>query len=420
MSKREINPMEDDLLDRATAALRDADTPAGPEPALIDQTLLRLSQANASPTEETHSRRILTMKGIIKLAIAACIALLVGLLVFNRPPDRSSLAFGAVLDRVQNVKTLRFKMESVVQMPNGKEQVGTSVITCTESRMRHELLNSVSLTDYEKGQMLILQPRDQRATRMTMQNIPPEQRDANLLAEFRKLTAEQGKSLGTKEFDGRTLHGFEIAKGPQVMKVWADPETKLPVRIDSVMRSPTVPDATATMTEFEWNVPVDPAKLSLEIPEGYTVNDVAVDVSPANEQDLLDGLKAMATLNGGRFPDRLDTYGLADVMKTFVTTNRPASAEAAKAQQTVMTQLANKAAHGLAFILPDNGADWRYAGSGVALGEANRPILWYRVDKSTDYRVIDADLDAKTVDAANLPTVESVAVTSPAPATGNR
>lgn len=49
------------------------------------------------------------------------------------------------------------------------------------------------------------------------------------------------------------------------------------------------------------------------------------------------------------------------------------------------------------------GTNWHYAGSGVKLGDASKPIFWYQPQGSQTYRVIYGDLSAKDVAPENLP-----------------
>jgi anti-sigma-K factor RskA len=65
---------------------------------------------------------------------------------------------------------------------------------------------------------------------------------------------------------------------------------------------------------------------------------------------------------------------------------------------------------GLAFVssLPPN-ADAHYAGKGLSLGAADKPIFWYRPKSSKKYRVIYADLSVRDADARpNVPNAEPV------------
>lgn len=59
-------------------------------------------------------------------------------------------------------------------------------------------------------------------------------------------------------------------------------------------------------------------------------------------------------------------------------------------------------------------ADAHYAGKGVSLGEADRPIFWYRPTDAKKYRVVYADLSVRDADApANVPTQPMSATASP-------
>jgi hypothetical protein len=61
------------------------------------------------------------------------------------------------------------------------------------------------------------------------------------------------------------------------------------------------------------------------------------------------------------------------------------------------------------------GSDCHYAGEGIPLGQADRPILWYRPAGSDNYSVIDADLKVHEVAPADLPRIPSVPVEHPMP-----
>lgn len=58
-------------------------------------------------------------------------------------------------------------------------------------------------------------------------------------------------------------------------------------------------------------------------------------------------------------------------------------------------------------------ADAHYAGKGVSLGEADRPIFWYRPTDAKKYRVVYADLSVRDADApANVPNAQPMSATA--------
>ena len=71
-----------------------------------------------------------------------------------------------------------------------------------------------------------------------------------------------------------------------------------------------------------------------------------------------------------------------------------------------LTYLAISFSKGIMFLQPYEmgmAGDWRYLGSGVRLGEADKPVFWYRPDDSQYYRVIYGDLSVEDVSPLDLP-----------------
>ena len=68
------------------------------------------------------------------------------------------------------------------------------------------------------------------------------------------------------------------------------------------------------------------------------------------------------------------------------------------------TEICMSFAKGMLFhqILESQG-QWKYAGAGVKLGDANTAIFWYQPKDSATYRVIYGDLSVKDVAPENLP-----------------
>jgi hypothetical protein len=66
------------------------------------------------------------------------------------------------------------------------------------------------------------------------------------------------------------------------------------------------PDAKTTMSDFVFNLDMDESLFSTEPPAGYTVQSMNVDVSPAEEKDLVTAFRRYTTLMEGAFPDSLD------------------------------------------------------------------------------------------------------------------
>ena len=53
--------------------------------------------------------------------------------------------------------------------------------------------------------------------------------------------------------------------------------------------------------------------------------------------------------------------------------------------------------------IQESQGQWKYAGSGVKLGDADKAIFWYQPKDSQTYRVIYGDLSVKDVAPESLP-----------------
>ncbi len=254
---------------------------------------------------------------------------------------------------------------------------------------------------------MILDRRDKLALMGELADQPL--REVDLLEEFRKLDVRAGKPIQAIQIDGRRLPGFQTFSAGQTMRVWVDPDTHLPVKAEVISRARgLVPASEIEFSDLAWNVPVDPALMSLAVPRGYReMAAVKIDLSAPSEQSLLDGLRALATMNMGTFPGEIGTDSLREVL---IQAGRKVAKDA-KLKAKMMSLGPGsiiRIAKMWDFISdPKNGSDWHYAGNGIQLGQAVRAIFWYKPAGSADYHVIDADMKVYAASPNNLPDVPS-------------
>jgi hypothetical protein len=119
------------------------------------------------------------------------------------------------------------------------------------------------------------------------------------------------------------------------------------------------------------------------------------------EDDLIDTLRDYSQLSGGPFPDSLDQdiYSpLIEVLGKKLGLQEGHKPNAKQNQALMEMQL--KLMPGVMFIdALSPKADAHYAGKGVSLGAAGKPIFWYRPKDGKKYRVIYGDLSLRDADA---------------------
>ncbi|MBP7935976.1 MAG: hypothetical protein KA354_15140 [Phycisphaerae bacterium] len=412
MSLEHNNP-GNDLLERAVSVLRDANVPNGPSPELVEKTLARMG-GGVAPNQPRLFRRIIQMKSKMKLAVAAAVVIAFGSFSFWGLHQRGlSVAFAEVRKTVLSVHSVCFKGTSVVQVPGMAAQtVTTDVLIVDDGRMRQSVHPSgmVMIWDWSQGRCLSLEPLTKRAMVMEMSNLPPGQKQFNLLDIFRQLDESCAAPMEDKVIAGRTAKGFKVVTPGQEMAIWADPQTRLPLQVEQTLKVGMLPTTTMTMTDFVWDQPVDESLLSLTPPEGYESQTFKMDLGPATEQDLVNMLKAVADYNGGKLPSDLSLVSIAGAAgkrmarAVFDPTKK-------KQEEAQMMQVISLVGRGWMFINdPKNGEDFRYAGKDVPIGQAGTPVLWYQPQGAATYRVIDADLIVHDVQPGDLPTGPSTAL----------
>jgi outer membrane lipoprotein-sorting protein len=319
----------------------------------------------------------------------------------------------------------------------------------------------ITIADNQADKAVMLMPAMKLAIAMDMkkmredmkkspQGAPPDLFETvrGIVREGSRAPGENVERLGKKEIDGRQAVGFRTRGGltgdaRSEMTLWADPQTARPIRIE--LTSEMLAGVRMVMSNFRYDVDLDPSLFSLAPPSGYVTQ--AMNMTMPTEDDLLRTLRTVAEHNRRLFPVKLGMN--EEVMKAVMAGQQPVidkatmekmeaaankvaakyggrdklrkkygmklppeiMAEITKATTAVMQEymqgpmqkqmqdqmpVIQKRAQGLQFygmLTPEN--DPHYVGGGVKLGTPNRPILWYKPTGADKYRVIYADLSVK-------------------------
>lgn len=329
-----------------------------------------------------------------KIAVAAVIiiAVLIGI-----NPFETSITFAQVVKPILNAKTVILDL-----IIGGDESGPVAHEIVVDSRIRRTLSNMPNLTqilDLEGGQMLVLDTESKVGSYI---NIEGQLQDATqnyvkfLKQVIRQVQDGQVEKIGEQTIDGQKAIGFVGRGQNEEVTIWADAETGHPLRIEL-----HVGQMYAVMKNLQFDEPVDEALVSMNLPDGYTLQKTNIEMGNATEKDFIEGLHIWAKILGnGVFPD---TIGMEATMKQM-----PALIEKLKALNIPAeegTDMGMKVGLGMMFhqMLEASGTEWNYAGAGVKLGDANTAIFWYQPQGSETYRVISGDLSVKDVAAENLP-----------------
>ena len=416
--RRDDNP--DELLDRAVDAVMRDPIPDDVPPDRVAQLTAVVERAADRPYPITLIERIsnMNMKAMTRIAVAAAVLIaLVGLVFWLGPGRGEALAFVHVAEALNSVESARWKTTTVVKFPQGEpktiDQIGMFLAPSrerNETTVEGEL--SIGIFDADKDKALIFVPAEKRATVMKLGD-PPRGGLGRTFLDLRKIVLEarsggpaRAESVGVRVIDGRRAEGFRVQIGAIEVTIWADPKTALLIRVESVLSGPT--EVRMVMTDFEVGVDLDESLFSLDVPEGYTVEETQLEVPEKPILALADTLGLAAEHNGGVFPPSLrGEHGIDGFLPRIGQALEKKYAKNSPELRKAQSELAAKTGGVfgfLAILSPEH--DWHYAGKDVKLNTPNRPIFWWKPTMvSDDYEVIYADLSVKDVAPEDLPRV---------------
>jgi hypothetical protein len=360
----------------------------------IDQALAE-SQQTIKVHTEPNRRSILMRSPIMKLAAAAVVAIVA--IVLIPPMLGGKPAIAEVIRPLLYARTVAFDyiVGDEAAGPVIHDVVADNVIRRTFSNMP-----VILVIDLDNQKMLTLDPVNKGATYVDIggQLVQGTQSVISLVRDVVRDVAdhpEQVQDLGERQIGGHSTVGFQIKDPHSMLQIWADKKTATPVRIEM-----SGDQSTMIFKNIEFDVPVEPSLVSMDVPAGYTVAKSDMKMGDFTEEDFIEGLRVWAqVLNDGVFPDQISA---AAVMQLMPELGQKLDAMGASKEEGMKMGMAVGKIPGFLMIL-DHQGEWHYAGKGVTLGDADAAVFWYRRGDAKTYRVIYGDLHVEDVDLDHLP-----------------
>lgn len=313
------------------------------------------------------------------------------------------VAFADLIKPILEAKSAKFK---VTVQAEGEPPYTAETMVLEPARVRQEQPNgSINIMDFGRRKWVMLHPTMKMAFVYELANLPKGQGPVNYFDHLRTQLREAQEEpnarrevLGDEEIEGRRAIGYRITTPARVTVIWGDPETRLPIRIETT--SPLMGASKLTWSDFEFNVDLDESLFSLDVPADYEVRSASMDYSPLEEKDLIGALRGYSDVADGDFPDTLpfDTKVIVGLLKRLGLGHGEVPTDKTFKEAS---QLSITVGRGLGFalqLLPE--ANAHYAGKGVKRGTPDAPIFWYLPKGSDTYRVIYADLSVRDADTA--------------------
>jgi len=270
---------------------------------------------------------------------------------------------------------------------------------------------------------------DHKAKTFSRVRLPKEVPGVDIVAKLGEFSGQADRNLGDKEISGKKAHGFEIdlnkifkksnnsnASGQGMVEIWIDTESNLPVFIRFIFNTnldqKENADSAAQISDFQWNIDLDPKLFDIKPPEGYTDATPKEPTVDYRVRRFTDTLRLYAEWNGGRYPRGLKNVLEAEeasqeLLKIFGFKDYsgkapvdPEQTEKYKKVQWVVGGL-----HMIAGLIQVINPDAAYYGKAVGPNDKDKVLLRWKLDDGK-YAVIYGDLHNETVTAEKLRTLE--------------
>ena len=370
---------------------------------------------------ETHKWRF-PMRQLSKAAIAAAAVILVVLGGFSLLPRGfdSHEAIAKAIEQVRAIRTLSFM--TTTDIPGQDVTVTVKTYVHDSGRMRQEIsepAEAINIIDFKQGQILSLVHQAKLAQIIDISGMPEEQMPKDMVQEFSQIDPDHTTYLRDEDRNGVKTHVYQMDQGPISGTVWIDAKTRLPVAMEVQMPAIEGREQPKIIFDrFDWDVQIDPALFSLEIPEGYETK--TVDMSNPTEDDWVMMLRIWAALTQGPFPDEMDPSNLNTISQLLhdptLTPQEnfdrmrenlgPVLGEDAFTRDNavpLLTEISEKLGRGAMFVVHLEQTEWAWVGGGVSAGEADKPLCWWKDKDTGTYRMVYGDFTVREVEPNDLP-----------------
>lgn len=349
-------------------------------------------------TETLPLWRILMNSPKTKFAIAAAliIAVVLGIIpIFRHSAPPTFAQVTSYLMQAENAI-----LTIVIGQPGAAPPI-QDMILGNRIRRTVEGIPNVSIIDLETSRILTLDANTKTAVYVELKNLPqiPNYMEhlRNIITILEETEGVEIEYLDRQDLDGRTVIGYKATYPGGQLYLWADPVTYAPVQIDQYEGQMTI-----LCKDLQFDVPMDESLFSMEIPEGYTMQQTQLDLASGTEENFIEGLRLWAEYIGdGYFPE--------DVHVEAFVKNAPMigqKLEAAGLPDAEAMQIGMALGRHVLFIRFFRGeGEWVYNGKDVRHGDAETPVFWYKPRGSQTWRVIWGDLHVEDTAEENLPAV---------------
>ena len=388
-----------------------------------------LTQQQQKPRQPVLLEYIMRSR-LPKLAAAAAIVIAV-LFALNRTGE--GVAWAQLVEHVEQIKTVAYRMNMTVKgmmgMPEDK-----SVDIDMEAKLAYDegfVINSNTHADGEKittktyvlfadEAIVSVIPKKKAYLKMklTGELLDKMKKDNGDPRTMLKQTMEyEYTKLGRNTIDGITVEGIEVTDPAMiagmfdtiVARLWCDVKTDLPVLM-TMKGSASDGDVVLDMTlsDFNWDVKIDPAELVPDIPADYDLLvETEIGGGKGNE-DLVGVLEFFSEMADGRYPSSLTGMTVVNEFVQVLRAKFAGQEPGEEQMKEVMGKVVKLQTVGMTYsTMVQDGNEPAYYGDKVTSEFPHAVLMRWKMSDNT-YRVIFGDLSIKDVTPAKLTELEAL------------
>jgi len=376
-------------------------------------TAFNESEQTKSVSAEPNTWRMIMNKTMTKVAAAAAIIaiVVVGMHYLGVSPDGAGVVWADVLRNMEASQTVTFTLDAEYYDETYGCYWRKGTVKIKEPIRRFDGINGFRSKYGQSGEETMIGMMDLSRQNRLLELYPLKKcaftadyhGDNPTLLTYDGLKKdfhdEAEENLGEMEISGRKAVGFRIVKDNKEIIVWADPDTALPIQIESKADDGT---ETLTLTNITFGVELDDQLFDMTVPDDCLAMNMSTEEFTIpfelTEKYLVEGLKIAAGHRGGKFP-------------TYFGRGRPSKEARDKHMEEssrIVPPIEDDFAIMLAqeyFVRLPKGSEWQYVGEDVKLGDAKKLVCWWKTPESKTYRVIYGDLSIRDVEPSDLPKV---------------
>ena len=397
MNPADNNKIEDILKNTNIETNPDADR------VILDELKKELATCQETEPDRCYHWSKIMNNNYVKIAAAAVILIALSVF-FVMPNGGTTIALADAMNPLLNAKNAALDIvigqgdnETVIYDQIKGQKIYRKVLGVTSAEM---------VLDLDKMEMMTISPEEKTVTYIKLDGLGNIK---NYLTHLQTLAQKlidskyfQVDALGYQEYKGVEYYVYEanVPEAPQknVISIWINPETMMPSRIIEETENMKI-----TCENIEFDIDMDEALFSQEVPEGYTEHETTIDFSANNEDNFIETLRISSEIiNNGYFPDDVSIEGMVQLAKDKMS---DAFKEQGYSQEEIL-DLSTQWGQGLVFIRMYKGqGKWYYNGKGVELGDAETPVFWWHPQDTEKWRVIYGDLTVEECLEEELPEV---------------